>query len=75
MFTVKRIIAYASVALFVFLPFGILKEKSEGAWFPFYIPWNYCEGSRVDFSFLLDAPAGKHGFLKSRGGHLYFEDG
>lgn len=29
----------------------------------------------LDFSHLLDAPAGKHGFVKTRGGHLYFEDG
>ena len=28
----------------------------------------------LDFSYLLDAPAGKHGFLKSKGGHFYFED-
>lgn len=29
----------------------------------------------MDFSYLLDAPAGKHGFVKVRKGHLYFEDG
>ncbi len=29
----------------------------------------------LDFSHLLDAPAGKHGFVRSRNGHLYFEDG
>ena len=29
----------------------------------------------MDFSYLLEAPAGKHGFVKSRKGHLYFEDG
>lgn len=28
-----------------------------------------------DFSHLLDAPAGKHGFVQARNGHLYFEDG
>lgn len=28
-----------------------------------------------DFSHLLDAPAGKHGFVSARNGHLYFEDG
>lgn len=28
-----------------------------------------------DFSHLLDAPAGKHGFVQARDGHLYFEDG
>lgn len=29
----------------------------------------------LDFSHLLDAPAGKHGFVQSKNGHLYFEDG
>lgn len=29
----------------------------------------------LDFSYLLDAPAGKHGFVQSKNGHLYFEDG
>lgn len=29
----------------------------------------------LDYSHLLDAPAGKHGFVKTRGGHFYFEDG
>jgi hypothetical protein len=31
--------------------------------------------SPVDVSFLLDAPAGKHGFLRVRDGHLATEDG
>lgn len=29
----------------------------------------------MDFSCLLDAPAGKHGFIQARDGHFYFEDG
>lgn len=29
----------------------------------------------MDFSYLLDAPAGKHGFVQVKDGHLYFEDG
>ncbi len=29
----------------------------------------------LDYSWLLDAPAGKHGFVKVKDGHLYFEDG
>lgn len=29
----------------------------------------------LDFSCLLDAPAGKHGFVQAKNGHLYFEDG
>ena len=29
----------------------------------------------LDFSYLLDAPAGKHGFVTVRDGHFYFADG
>lgn len=29
----------------------------------------------LDFSHLLDAPAGRHGFVTVRDGHFYFEDG
>ena len=29
----------------------------------------------LDFSHLLDAPAGKHGFVQAKNGHFYFEDG
>lgn len=29
----------------------------------------------ANFSYLLDAPAGKHGFVQARNGSLYFEDG
>lgn len=29
----------------------------------------------LDYSYLLDAPAGKHGFVKVKDGHFYFEDG
>lgn len=29
----------------------------------------------LDFSYLLDAPAGKHGFLQVKNDHFYFEDG
>ena len=29
----------------------------------------------LNYSHLLDAPAGKHGFVEAKKGHLYFEDG
>lgn len=29
----------------------------------------------LDFSWLLDAPAGKHGFVQVKDGHMYFENG
>lgn len=42
---------------------------------PFAFTGNQIPEGILDFSYLLDAPAGKHGFLKSKDGHFYFEDG
>ena len=33
------------------------------------------QDSPADVRFLLDAPAGKHGFVRVRDGHLYTDDG
>jgi len=46
-------------------------------WHPFKpVADDYKTPAATDVSFLLDAPAGKHGFLTTRpDGHLYFEDG
>ncbi len=47
----------------------------EGEWYQLGTK-NSTSGSHyVDWSSLLDAPAGKHGFLKAVDGHLQFEDG
>jgi len=51
---------------------GIMEE---GEWYPVK-PKPAASGSHyVDWSRLLDAPAGKHGFLKAKEGNLYFDDG
>ena len=46
-------------------------------WWEYIYPRDYTkrEGTALDGSFLLDAPAGKHGFAKSVDGHFVFEDG
>jgi hypothetical protein len=49
--------------------------SDKGSWYPLEIPLGGSSGVWVDWSGLLDAPAGKHGFLKSVEGHLRFEDG
>jgi hypothetical protein len=41
-------------------------------WFEWRMPW---DSSVVDLSFLTEAPAGKHGVLKTHGRDLRFEDG
>jgi len=42
---------------------------------PFTIDWRANEKSLVDLSFLLDAPAGRDGFIQIRNGHLAKPDG
>ncbi len=43
-------------------------------WRPFVFDRSVQKGSALDFSFLLDAPAGKHGFLQvTPDGHFQFE--
>lgn len=42
-------------------------------WRPFIADRSIKAGSALDFSFLLDAPAGKHGFLEVRNGKFRFE--
>ena len=58
-----------------FLPSHLFQTEEKKDQFPFYVPWSYCEGSKIDFSFLLERPAGSHGFVTMKDGHFYFEDG
>lgn len=58
------------------------RVKREGEWRTDVSGWNKFDppaktlgGSAVDVSFLLDAPAGKHGFMKVKDGHFYYGDG
>ena len=62
-------------------------QGGEGQWTPDHVVtdtrgWTPVEpsptvvlGSALDASFLLDAPAGKHGFVAAKGSHLVFADG
>ena len=42
---------------------------------PFPMTGSQLPGNGLDFAFLNDAPAGKHGFVKVKDGHFYFENG
>jgi len=45
-------------------------------WIPYEMPnLRQLKGTALDMSFLLDAPAGKHGFLTVKGDKFFFEDG
>ncbi|MBN8215187.1 MAG: hypothetical protein J0L75_01025 [Spirochaetes bacterium] len=50
-------------------------ERDAAKWKPFAPGLKTTAAPLLDLSFLLDAPAGKHGFVKVKGGHFVFEDG
>ncbi|MBF0198943.1 MAG: hypothetical protein HQL32_14595, partial [Planctomycetes bacterium] len=47
-------------------------KTSEADWFPWRVPYS---SSVVDLSHLVEAPAGKHGFLKTKERNFVFSDG
>lgn len=50
--------------------------NDTGDWFPFEFPLDDTNLDTIDLTGLLDAPAGKHGFLTTGDdGHFYFADG
>jgi hypothetical protein len=53
----------------------VVASTDVSDWFPLEPAESIREGSALDVSFLLDTPAGKHGFVKSQSGRLVFEDG
>ncbi len=60
------------------LRFGILfllMAPVFAQWAPFEMIWNVDGRTDADVSFLLDAPAGKSGFVQANNGHLYTTDG
>lgn len=49
--------------------------QDRSSWFEFYLPWSDSTSTVTDMSGYLDAPAGKHGFLKvTPDGHFRFEN-
>lgn len=54
---------------------GGIIENDKSCWFEFNMPWDDASQNVTNMSFLLDAPAGKHGYLKAdSSGHLFFEN-
>ena len=52
---------------------AVIKEGKDWVHLPY--DFSTAKGSVADFSFLLDAPAGKHGFVTVKDGHFVFADG
>jgi hypothetical protein len=56
--------------------FSISCYAAEDEWYPFNIPWRESPENILNLEkSVLDAPAGKYGFVKSKNGHFYFENG
>ncbi len=49
---------------------GWSAEASEPTWHPFPVDWGAPADSPASMAFLLDPPAGKHGFVRVANGHL-----
>jgi hypothetical protein len=48
---------------------------AEERWTPFHLPWEAPTDAVANARFLLEAPAGKHGPITVRDGHLAFKNG
>lgn len=68
-----RVVGFSSDGKKVKIP-GTAVTDTRG-WYGFKAAPDVKEPSAADMSFLLDAPAGKHGFMKVKDGHFYFADG
>ena len=67
----------SSLAAFVLLlsPAATLAAETSDAWPEFPVEWRAAAPSPADVSSVLDAPAGKHGFMRVKDGHLAQPDG
>jgi len=62
------------IYVFAQLPSGVTLDTSD--WIPFELSsYEKMDGTALDMSWLLETPAGEHGFLSVDGGHFVFEDG
>jgi hypothetical protein len=67
-------ISFTALCAILFAP-AVVCAQSEGALKPFTIDHRAASNSLIDLSFLLDAPAGKNGFIRVEKGHLVKPDG
>jgi hypothetical protein len=65
----------ASIAVRLLLLLALPCLPAQAPMQPFAIDHFQREGSKADLTFLLDAPAGKHGFIRDVGGHLATDAG
>ncbi len=70
----KKSVFHVLCILLAYLLVSCKNENKLLGWFPFQ-PENTYAPSVIDMSAWLDAPAGKHGFVKFKGDKMVFEDG
>jgi len=69
-----RFIFFLTLIAVLFIPYSFTSGPDE--WYPFVISEKLDPDSPANIGKLvLDPPAGKHGFVKVKDGHFYFEDG
>ena len=70
------LLLFLSILLFHRLSPSEAASKEESEWFPFVLAERMDPDSPANIGKLvLDAPAGKHGFVTVKDGHFYFENG
>src|SRR5215212_5596919 len=74
--TMRPTRSFACAALVVLgLSTSARAQRGDSLLQPFTMEHRAADASSLDLSFLLDAPAGKHGFVRVRDGHLARGDG
>src|SRR5512133_2772270 len=63
-----------TILMIMLIPFGHLFAQDPEGWFP-YQSTNTAEAGIIGMADWLDAPAGKHGYLKMEVDDFSFEDG
>ena len=67
--------AVVIACLLVLVSAGASAQGRDSSLVPFTMDHRAADSTSIDLSFLLDAPAGKHGFVRIRDGHLARGDG
>ncbi len=73
MSSARRIVV--SMLLLSVSPLVARAIDDDPPWKPFHLPWQSADDALVDVRSLLDGPAGKHGPVQVRDGHLHFANG
>jgi len=74
---IVRLAAWSPLLLLLLLSSHAVSAQTDAGLTPFIVDHRnaFLTHSPVDVSFVLDAPAGKHGFVRAQGGHLVTDDG